>query len=429
MWPLSGSASRRSDCSWRRWPPSRRRAGARPGCRVSEWGGLWQAEHFYLYQLVRSVPLLDLPATVGWQEPAYAAAHMSPGLLLAFQLIVIAPLLRIAVEGYRLIVERGSQRAAVDWFGWNSLQREFESSRTRREERRRFTGSFAAVVVFGSFIIKCVVVGGLWYVVYVQVYTGGSWVERHWLELLQPLYAESPQLQPWLRLVPSVVVMIVSWWVFKLLLATLDGTNPDTRWRIATPIAQTLAAVFGVMLFLSGALLLLLDIGVPGPAVSRHPVEDAMATLSWHLVAALPGPDIAATLHWAPPLALAGSPWGWFAVVPKILLLGSVIVIWLPGFKIGTFRQRYAPVLAFWSATMEARPPFILSRTEDINASYQILTRRPEFAELLPAAEEVRAAVAGDSPEQFTLAADRFLAAVQAHAPDCASALRTMVPD
>lgn len=396
------------------------------GLSVSAWAGLWRAEEFYLYQLVRSVPLLDLPATVGWREPAYAVAHTSAGLQLAFRLIVIAPLLRIAVEGYRLIVERTTQRATVDWIGWNRFDRSFDRIPAPGIDRRKLRTGFPAGVVFGGFVLKAVVVGAVWYLAYAQAYTSGSWLTRHWLQLLHTLHGDVPRLLPWLRPLPQVAVLIASWWVFALLLATMDENKLDTRWRTATPITQTMTAVFCAMLFDSGVLLLLRGIGVPGAAVGRHPVDDALTTLGWHLVAALPGPDIAAILHWTPSLAIAGSPWGWLAMIPKILLLGSVVFIWLPGIKVGTFRQRYAPVLEFWFAVTAALKPTADNAAQDLTTAYQALTRRPEFAALQPAAEQVRAAAAAGSKEQIASAADRFLAAVDAQAPDCAAALRNI---
>jgi hypothetical protein len=66
----------------------------------------------------------------------------------------------------------------------------------------------------------------------------------------------------------------------------------------------------------------------------------------------------------------------------------------------------------------------VLNDADDVAAAYQLLTDRPEFAALRPAAEQVRAAAAAGSAEQFTSAAAEFLAAVDAEAPDCAAALR-----
>ena len=80
-------------------------------------------------------------------------------------------------------------------------------------------------------------------------------------------------------------------------------------------------------------------------------------------------------------------------------------------------------MLEFWFTAISALQPTAFHAAEDITAAYEELTRRPEFAALLSAAEQVRAATNGNARQ---VAADSFLAAVHAEVPEVAQALRTI---
>ena len=389
------------------------------GLPVSAWGGLGKAELFYLRLLAESIPLLDLPAAVGWRAPAFADAHIPPALRLVFMIAVIVPLLRIVVEGYRLVVDRVSQRAAVEWVDWNRFDRLFEAPTTSQVGARRRR----AALIFVVFLIKALLLGGAWYLACQQAFTPDSWLNERWEDAIGLLPFSFDRL----TLVPQAIVLILAVWMVRWLIDPLDHNPIDTRLRVATPIAQTLAAVFGVALFLGGLLLFLLNLGVAGPATGPRPMDDMVATLSWHLVAALPAPDAAATLDWQPPVDITGSWHGWFALLPKILLLGSVILVWLPGIKIGTFRQRYGPVMEFWFAATVRELPGVPPDSTELTTAFQTLSRRPEFASLIPAAERLRGVAASSgSDSDREEAANNFLAAVDSEAPDCGQALRSI---
>src|SRR5690606_8001313 len=115
-------------------------------------------------------------------------------------------------------------------------------------------------------------------------FTPDSWLNERWEDAIGLLPFSFDRL----TLVPQAIVLILAVWMVRWLIDPLDHNPIDTRLRVATPIAQTLAAVFGVALFLGGLLLFLLNLGVAGPATGPRPMDDMVATLSWHLVAALP---------------------------------------------------------------------------------------------------------------------------------------------
>jgi hypothetical protein len=60
---------------------------------------LWPAERHYLWQLANGIPLLGATDTVGWKDPDLFRDAWSGGLLLAFKVLLILPLVQIAVVG------------------------------------------------------------------------------------------------------------------------------------------------------------------------------------------------------------------------------------------------------------------------------------------------------------------------------------------
>jgi hypothetical protein len=67
------------------------------------------AANFYIWKSLDSIPVLEIPETVGW-EPAFRFTdHVSPMLLLVYKIVVILPL----IETVRLIWQRRRTRAAA----------------------------------------------------------------------------------------------------------------------------------------------------------------------------------------------------------------------------------------------------------------------------------------------------------------------------
>jgi len=71
---------------------------------------LWAIERMYLWQLVDSVPLLDIPGRLEWMEPPALPGIDGRLLVLGFKLVVIPPLVRVAVALYTLVENRSNER-------------------------------------------------------------------------------------------------------------------------------------------------------------------------------------------------------------------------------------------------------------------------------------------------------------------------------
>jgi hypothetical protein len=71
---------------------------------------LWTIERFYLWRLIASVPLLDIPARLEWTEPSVIPGLAGHLLELGFALIVIPPLVRVGIAIYAYAEGRARER-------------------------------------------------------------------------------------------------------------------------------------------------------------------------------------------------------------------------------------------------------------------------------------------------------------------------------
>ena len=76
---------------------------------------LWHVERLYGWHLLNSVPLLSVPGTLGIEKPRLFGDHLSGGMVLAFKLVVLVPLIGLVVSCYRFAEQQvGKSRAALD---------------------------------------------------------------------------------------------------------------------------------------------------------------------------------------------------------------------------------------------------------------------------------------------------------------------------
>ncbi|WP_027345904.1 hypothetical protein [Hamadaea tsunoensis] len=73
---------------------------------------LWTAERMYLWQLADSVPLLAIPRRLQWTEAALTGGVGARLTLLAFKIVVIAPLVRLVVAFYEVVEAQRTDPAA-----------------------------------------------------------------------------------------------------------------------------------------------------------------------------------------------------------------------------------------------------------------------------------------------------------------------------
>jgi hypothetical protein len=358
------------------------------GQHVGAWGGLWRAESFYLWHVLRSVPVLDVTGTVHWQEPAYAVAHTPAGLVLTFKVLVILPLLRAAVSGYQLAIQDSTVRGSRD-----------------REEPLRsrwWAPGVTGAVVVGVGVLG---VGVTWLAM--QAIERDSLFNRWWFRTALPaMHANGPPAERWAAAAPSIVLLLVG---FYLLFAVVfgavgraDGILPNARswWITGMLLFAAVAEIYGIILWDTGLLITLnrLGLGVHLPGTAGPPA--VIESLAWQVVHMLPGPDITGTLHWTAPATVDGGFAGWVVLSLKVFVAGTIVFLGLPVMRTAIIRMHYGPVIDVWTAALATgghlaktlrwwSEPFAdWGRYRDqrahLDRAARVLAARPRFAELSP---------------------------------------------
>lgn len=112
--------------------------------------GLWRTEEYYLWHLVDSVPLLDIQEGFQWPEPLVFSGVGGGGLLLAYKIFLIAPLLRITIGTYQGLTKWFLEREAkeADLVRRNVLIPRWRPLRLERARTpRRFTDVLRLLVL------------------------------------------------------------------------------------------------------------------------------------------------------------------------------------------------------------------------------------------------------------------------------------------
>ena len=372
------------------------------GQHVDAWGGLWHAESFYLWHVVRSVPLLDVTGTLHWQEPAYGSAHTPGGLVLAFNAIVILPLLQAAVSGYRLAVEHRTAQGVGEGLFFARWTHPRPSARVSRLMD-------VGRVVGGVVVVGAVTYGVTWLVL--QALVGDSVFNRWWMRTALPaMQVDGSPVERWAAAGPSVVLLIAGFFGLYRAVSSVQGTVSHSTWswwEKSVALSATLAGLYGVVLWGAGLLVVLarLDLGVHLPDTSG-PLTVAEA-LAWQVADMLPGLDITDTLHWTAPITLDGGVAAWVVLTLKLVAAGMLVFLCLPVVRTAVIRTRYGPVIDAWAAMRETvlmleTRSFIAWELEHqvLQWAVRALAARPRFAELVPPLQAFRNALPGNAAQQ-----------------------------
>lgn len=331
------------------------------GISVDAWGGLWQAEHFYWWQLANSIPFLGIPQALGWSEPAFAAAHTPPGLVLAFKLVVLVPLVRLAVSAYRAVLHRVRHESS-----------EAEEAPSPRWYPLRSGTRIAQIGPFLMSLVAVLAAVGLTLLLS-HTFDAGSQLNRWVLSLLDwilstlagvvDLEVDHPLAQRIvLAAVQVVALMAVVLLVLQAASALLEyladepgDTNPWAS--IAALGVGCLTVAYTAAIWLSGLTVFLISVGAGGSEPSLPDTRQfapVAATFGWHIADALPGPDIPGTLGWTAPVQLTGPYAGWFLLAVKVLLSFSVVFLCVPYAYVRLFDVKCGAVIRFWISANDA---------------------------------------------------------------------------
>lgn len=241
---------------------------------VSEGGDrsrqLAQAGELYLWETANTIPLLDIPDTIGWKRTDAYSGTLVGALVLAFRLLVLVAVVRVAVVGYEWArATYWPRQPLVPAAAWATkpVQDKGIIARACKKAGR------AGLVVFPLVVV-----------------TALSATTVHLVaRALPPGWA--------LALMLLIAVAALVWVLLRAFRALPD------RW-IARPgavVAARIAILVAAFEIFAATSAILLGAGVLSttePVAAGNRVEAAEAFYLWHAVNAVPALDIPATLEW-----------------------------------------------------------------------------------------------------------------------------------
>jgi hypothetical protein len=300
---------------------------------VEPGSSLWETEQAYIWHLLDAVPLLGLPAAIGWSEPSAGHDHASGALLLVFKLVVIAPMLRLAVAGYYALDRHVRERLEDQQLAPNPSIRQ-------RVDLFLETGDVLRVLpvlalgAAGTFVLWTFLfdpsrwpthaledhIPNAVHVHDMTVHVNGHAVHVHGVAVSLEWATTVPQ---WLGV--GAILLIG----FVLVAAALAyGLRPQRLWVIGA-VCGVYACV--LMLLTEGAVAVLLALAHVG-AISTEPaipaqsqVASAFSFLVRPVADAVPGFDIPATLNWSPEQRFVGTVGGVVQLFYKFLFFLIVL--------------------------------------------------------------------------------------------------------
>lgn len=254
--------------------------------------GLWPTERYYLWHLVDSVPLLKIPDGVQWREPVLFPGLAGGGLLLAYKVLLIAPLLRIAVAVYQKLASYALETQARE----DDLIRRKVVTLSSYDETGDASTPLRLVALRWLLLTVPLVVLVLIVFLMPLVFEPGVWLDG-WV---------ARQLDgsrfTFLRTAPQ---WLAAWLLVWLAWAMADDLGFGDQVRRGRDLAMTvvwfLATVGLIVVAATAVNLALLHVGLASASPTIAPGEQVSATVTgyaWHIAEALPGPNIPGTLHW-----------------------------------------------------------------------------------------------------------------------------------
>jgi hypothetical protein len=292
---------------------------------------LWRSEEYYLWHLVNWLPLVDIVKGVRWREPTVFGDSTSGALLLCFQALLVAPLLRIGVGAYRWVTARLLE-AESKWLRGQELRRLAAEDRSPSREElagdERTRMPWLAVVLLAASPVVASAVMPL-------IFEPGHGLDTWWTQRIEGTAASFLRTAPqWI----SVVARTAPQWISVVALVAIIGSVAGLLWerylwvRDRHALAQAVvsyAALVGFAVVTAAALnLALLHVGVaaarPALPAGGH-VRAAIEAQLWHLADA-PGRDLPNALHWSLPHDFVDRWSAGLFLVTRLFLVGVLAV-------------------------------------------------------------------------------------------------------
>lgn len=332
--------------------------GSRYGFVYAETLPLWRSEQLILWQLVESVPLLAIPDRLGWDEPLQLTGVAGGILVLAFKVVVIATLLRMAVAIYQLTEQhrRAERNLAMH-----------VQSRLRRS--RLIT--YSATPSFWPELLVAIVGMGLVYATVGADSPVRQWLTKHApsLELFGITIASSK-----ISFLPQLLALGVIGRMLLQMPAKIRAADQFTQPSVAKGTLGAYAAIVVQVATTAAATVLVLhDAGLadlhPGDAAEGTTSTLALLAVGWHLLNALPGQDVPETVGWTITQDFVGV---WAGVVVVVQLIVTVALVIFPMARVVA---RWANLSSRWTRPDPPLSVVPASLARDLDTVMTILDR------------------------------------------------------
>lgn len=286
---------------WRQGVVAAESAGVTPG--------LWRVEAYYLWHLIDAVPLLDAPETVRWEQPVVFSDPWSGGLLLAFKILLLIPLIRVILSGFRLVQSRWLAAAErPDTWRHRVLGSRINSPAAPT------TGSHPVVhdlAVAAQRLLLVIVMIGLPVLVYAVlelVVRRASLLDR-WVSDHVPGELELFGVSASTSWLPIAMDVAGAWLVVAIAWSIADELMTEYEYFLeGYSVRRTAAAIFLscwlLLLATMAAAAVALALLHAGPAktdarlVPAQEVNASLQWFAWHLADTIPVLDVTQTLNW-----------------------------------------------------------------------------------------------------------------------------------
>ncbi|WP_405528922.1 hypothetical protein OG426_43255 [Streptomyces canus] len=280
---------------------------------------LWRTERYYLWHLVDSIPFLDIPQGVQWREPKPFSDIYGGGILLAYKILLIAPLASIGIGAYQLfathVVEKEAKerdlarRKVVPSFIYSDSDYAYRVKFPWLAELWRWTGT-------ALFLAFPVLVGLLMPLAFEPGAGLDAWVAHLLSESGFSFLRTTPQ---WV-IAGLLVLMAMS--MVDEVATTLVAVR---RGRELIEIVLWYISTIGFVLVAAAAVnLSLLHSGLASTSPEMPPDKQVHATVAayaMYFTETLPGPDIPGTLNWTLQYTLTDR---WSTI---LILLGQGVMV------------------------------------------------------------------------------------------------------
>jgi hypothetical protein len=278
------------------------------------------AERYYIWQVANTVPVLDIPTTLGWKSPVMFTDHWSGVLLLTFKLFVLLPLIGLFTASYQFIRMRQADEA------------------TGKDKPPTVLGISEAIPIYFSWVQRMAYPALLFAALFLFV-RRSSPINR-WLSstFRKTWYILGGKVSfPW---VPSVIyvagliLILASAFIFYIL------TRQPLNFRLTYTKGSLLTsanAVFNrfrrllvIMLAACVISLILLNNGAAHAIPTPTSASEAGATVgwySWHLAEAIPFLHVPESLNWSQQFEFVDP---WSRVFLLMLKIDLVLTLFVP---------------------------------------------------------------------------------------------------